>query len=218
MKTELNSDPRRDHFRAAIALRPQCEDEHLDDTLINILVERRGYFLRYLQGRLGNWDDAEDIFQDFQLRVLLKAGQIKDANSIMSWLRAVLRSVLADYFRRRASEQRAHRIYGVERTLIFPQDEEATVEEETFERFTCNCLYRLLPKLKAEYTDVLSRVDLKEQSRASAAGDLGISTGNLRVRLYRARQALKDALRHSCPQCRQRRCWESCELKAYPDG
>jgi DNA-directed RNA polymerase specialized sigma24 family protein len=68
----LNSDPQREHFQAAIALRPQCENESLDTALIDILVEQRGYFLRYLQGRLGNRDDAEDIFQDFQLRVLLK--------------------------------------------------------------------------------------------------------------------------------------------------
>lgn len=217
MKAQLNGDSQTEHRPAAVALRPQSEAESPDSALINILVENRGYFLRYLQSRLSNRDDAEDIFQDFQLRVLTKASQIKDTGSAMAWLRAVCRSVLADHFRRTAVERHAHQAYRSERPLIFPQ-EESVAEDDPSGRYACKCFYRLLPLLKEEYTDVLSRVDLAEQSRADAADDLGISASNLRVRLHRARQALRDALQYSCPQCHERKCFDPCRSEVSTIG
>ncbi|MFW6027240.1 MAG: RNA polymerase sigma factor [bacterium] len=212
MKAQMTSAPRRQRpARVAVPPERHCTDDHesIESALTRILVDRRGYFLRYLQGRIGNRDDAEDLLQDFQVRVLCKADQIKDTDSTMAWLRAVLRSMLADHFRRKVAERRAYEVFGAEWSLIFSEEEPAATEDEASERFTCTCFYRLMPILKPEYTDVLSRVDLAKQSRAQAADDLGISRSNLRVRLYRARQALKDALQHSCPQCHERKCFDS---------
>jgi RNA polymerase sigma-70 factor (ECF subfamily) len=44
----------------------------------------------------------------------------------------------------------------------------------------------------------LRRIDLHGESHTKVANDLGISINLLRVRLHRARQALKQALLRSC--------------------
>jgi RNA polymerase sigma-70 factor (ECF subfamily) len=55
--------------------------------------------------------------------------------------------------------------------------------------------------LKSEYADVLWRADLIGESRQSIAGTLGISESNFRVRLHRARQALRQRLEETCRTC-----------------
>ena len=75
----------------------------------------------------------------------------------------------------------------------------------------CTCFYTLLPTLKPEFSEILRRIDLDGESREHVAKDLGI-TGNLtRVRLHRARQALKRELLKSCGACCQKHGFMDCE-------
>ncbi len=209
-----------EHFAGASSGKMfKSEDQEPASPLLEtILSERRAYFLRYLQHRLGDRDDAEDVLQDFYMRVLKKAGQIRDQASIMAWLRVVLKSVLTDYCRRRTAERQARQRMVADWMALFPQQETAVPEEDETGRATCTCFYKLLPTLKAEYAEALSRVDLGQQSRADVAHALGITTGNMRVRLHRARQALKEALEHSCQQCVEHDCFGENVCLDQPGG
>ncbi len=82
-------------------------------------------------------------------------------------------------------------------------------QEDDFDRAACTCFYKFLPTLKADYAEILHRVDLAGETRHEAALALGITAGNVRVRLHRARQALKRSLELSCSECRSRGCVES---------
>lgn len=195
-------------------LAPSTSDCSADDndTLRNAkltytLTQYRGQFLRFLQSRLGNRDEAEDVLQDFHLKVLKKSSQIRDPGSTVAWLRTVLKSVLADHFRRKYAERNAMQLIAAELPTQAPDSIEIENENEEFDRTACDCFYRLLPTLKAGYADVLSRVDLSEQPRDDAARALGITSSNLRVRLHRARQALKEKLETSCGKCREHDCF-----------
>ena len=44
--------------------------------------------------RLNNWVDAEDVLQEFCLRVLARKDQLREAERMDAWLYAVLRSTL----------------------------------------------------------------------------------------------------------------------------
>ena len=186
------------------------ETEPLDSKITAILTERRGFFLGYLHARLGNRDEAEDVLQDFHLRVLLKAGQIRDEDSTLPWLRTVLKSVLADYCRREAAERHRRKSMAADLLATFSQEAISAADDEVFDHAACICFYRLLPTLKTEYADALYRMDIVGQLQADAAKALGISTGNMRVRLHRARGALKAKLESSYGQCRKNNCSWRC--------
>jgi len=175
----------------------------LGPELTSILAQSHEGFLHHLQVRLGGRDEAEDVLQDFYLRVVIKAGQIRDAESVMAWLRTVLKSVLVDYCRRRSAARKAQQAVIVDLLAT------TATQEDDFDRTTCTCFYRFLPTQKPEYAEVLRRVDVAGQSRHEAALALGITTGNVRVRLHRARRALKRSLELSCRECRSRGCFES---------
>ncbi len=161
----------------------------------NMLSENRQAFLRFLSGRLGSPDMAEEVLQEFYLRALSKSSAIKKRESILQWLYRVLRSTLADFYRAKAARRDLETEYSHIQSAVgldhFGKDPEAM----------CTCLYQLLPALKPAYAEVLQRVDLRRESRRKVAEDLGITLNLVRVRLHRGRHALKRALLASCKGC-----------------
>jgi RNA polymerase sigma-70 factor (ECF subfamily) len=159
-----------------------------------ILVENRRAFLRFLTRRTETTDMAEEVLHEFYLRALSKSSDIKKRDSVQQWLYRVLRSTLADYYRAKMASQQGAAEYARLRPTFL---NEFTLDPEA----VCECFYRLIPTLKPEYAVVLHRIDLSAESRAIVAEDLGITLTLLRVRLHRARQALKHTLLASCKGC-----------------
>lgn len=203
----MNSQQTHKTAKRASDVRPRHRrPEALSPEIASLLAQSRNDFLRYLQRHLRNGDQAEEVLQDFYLRVVLKAGQIRDSASTMAWLRTVLKSVLADHFRRQAVERQAKQATIAEWLTLRPD-----LSDES-DQVTCGCFYKLLPTLKAEYAEALHRVDLAQEPREDVAHSLGITAGNMRVRLHRARHALRQALERSCDQCRKNGCFHGQDM------
>lgn len=167
----------------------------LDRAVAAALVASRREFLRYFARRLGSLGEAEDALQEFRLRALERAGQLRDQNKVDTWLQRILRSTLVDLYRRRAAQRRA------EAALSELSAADPAGDADELESVVCTCLYRLLPTLNAEYADVLWRADLLGQPRGQVARELGLTTNNVTVRLHRARWALRHRLEQSCQSC-----------------
>ncbi len=179
------------------------------------LAEGHGGFLRYLSLRLGDRDEAEDVLQEFYLRVLLKAGQIRDPAAPMPWLRRVLKSVAVDHIRRRAAARRAEHAAQTELSVLTAGQSRLDSPPAPGGDCACPSLEAAVAGLRADYRDILRRLDLQGQSRAEACRALGITPGNARVRLHRARHALKRSLEDSCRSCATRDCLR-CGVAAPP--
>jgi RNA polymerase sigma-70 factor (ECF subfamily) len=64
----------------------------------------------------------------------------------------------------------------------------------------------LVPTLRAEYAEILRRVDLDEEPLSEVARQLGITPNNASVRLHRARRSLRRQLERSCGTCATHGC------------
>ena len=157
------------------------------------MIEHHRDFLRMLTQRLGSTETAEEVLQQFYLRAVSRASDLRQRESILAWLYRLLSTVLADYARREATRQRQETAYAQHQAL--------TREDPELESTVCTCLYTLLPTLKPEYADILRRVDLLGEPRQQVAAALGVTVQNVTVRLHRARQAIKRALLLSCTTC-----------------
>ena len=166
----------------------------LTTTAIRTLAEVHGTFLQFLRRKLRNESDAEEVMQQVYLRVVVHASQLRKEESVQIWLRRVLRSALSDYRRRAVARWHAEADFA-RKDAATP----ALVDE--LDAFVCMCLYKLLPSLKPEYAELLRRADLENEPREAIAASLGLTLGNLTVRLHRARQALRRALQLSCETC-----------------
>ncbi len=185
--------------KGAIAMRKQTNESPeglrpLSPALVAILAEVHADFLGFLRKVLGSTPDAEDVMQQFYLRVLTHSADLRRQTSARIWLRRVLRSVLNDHLRRTGRRKRAE--------ADFARKEVATpLTEEDIDAFICMCLHKLLPVLKPHYAEVLRLVDLQQMPRSAAASQLGLSLNALTVRLHRARQAMRQALELTCAMC-----------------
>lgn len=166
----------------------------LSPALVAILAEVHGDFLRFLKRALGNAAEAEDVMQQFYLRVLLKSADLRRQTSARIWLRRVLTSALSDYRRGAARRRRAEADFARKEAAVPPT-------EGDLDAFTCLCLHKLLPVLKPEYAEVLRLVDLEELPRGTVAPRLGLSLNAVGVRLHRARRAMRQALELTCETC-----------------
>lgn len=159
------------------------------DRLLASEQEYLGYFRR----RLNPVEDAEDAFQDFCLKVVRHAGTLEDETKIDAWLRRIRNTTLIDFYRRRASKQRAESAY--EREPQWLEAEPIAAED------VCGCVRGTLPTLRHDYVDILQRVELEQQTRDQIATELDLSKNNVGVRLHRARRALKVKIQEECPTC-----------------
>ena len=174
--------------------RPEAHDAlRLDPAIEAALIEHHRDFLRLLTHRLGSTETAEEVLQQFYLRAVSRASDLRQRESILTWLYRLLSTVLADYARRDATRRRQETAYAQHQAL--------TREDPELESTVCTCLYRLLPTLTPEYADILRRVDLLGEPRQQVAAALGVTVNNVTVRLHRARQAIKRALLLSCTTC-----------------
>ncbi|GAB4432684.1 MAG: hypothetical protein OHK0011_15610 [Turneriella sp.] len=70
----------------------------------------------------------------------------------------------------------------------------------------CGCLKPLIETLPSDHGQVIERVDLEEQPREQVASRLGVSVGNLSVKLHRAREKLRQAIENTCNLCAKHGC------------
>ncbi len=153
-------------------------------------------FLGFLIKRLGSRADAEDVLQEFCIRVLDRRDQLRDVNRMDVWLFAILRSTLTDHYRKSSRIRRLADAYGREpQQLAEDPDEQMT-------RF-CTCVTGLVSDLRPSDAELIRRIDFGEDDRATVANDLGLTRGALGVRLHRARAALRKVLLNHCGPCCQ---------------
>jgi RNA polymerase sigma-70 factor (ECF subfamily) len=166
----------------------------IEEAVIASLGEGHREFLRFVSRRTRSIEDAEDVLQDFYLKAIRSVRTIKEPRALKGWLAQVLRRTLADYYRRASVRKAALLRLEVTEGPAMLIDDEA-------ERAVCDCLYRILPAMPAEYSQLIWQIDLLGQPRSRVAKSLGISTNNLGVRLHRARRVLRAALERFCTTC-----------------
>ncbi len=173
-------------------MRPASGERQID----HALLVGRDAFLGFLVKRLGNRADAEDVLQEFCIRVLTRKEQLREADRMDAWLYSVLRSALNDHYRKTGRRKRLGDAFAIEM-----QSAEKSLETSEAMAHMCGCVQGLVPKLRPADGELIRRIDIDEEDRATVAADLGLKPGTLAVRLHRARAALSDALLGHCGFC-----------------
>ena len=177
----------------------------LDPAVSRQLIAGQARFLAYLRRRLSSPQEAEDVLQDFSLKVIRGARSIGRTETINAWLAQILRHTLIDHYRRRAVRLRYDAAYVEEARIATPPAETDATPGR------CPSLHAAVRRLRPDHAAILRRADLDDQPRARMAEDLGLTTNALNVRLHRARTALRRELQAVCPACREG-CFHDCPV------
>jgi RNA polymerase sigma-70 factor (ECF subfamily) len=176
-----------------------------NDVAIQRLVNNHKRFLSFLTRRVGDPSDAEEILQTAYVKSVKQSDKIRNGETIVAWFYRLLQNALIDYYRHKGAEHRALKRFADNIT-----DEGAPSQD--LERVVCQCFKDLLPLLKDEYSELLRRVDLEGQSISDISREKKITPNNTRVKLHRARIALRKQLEISCGSCAEHACLD-CDCK-----
>jgi RNA polymerase sigma factor (sigma-70 family) len=183
------------------------ESAPIEDIAATLVANHRD-FLAFVEKRVGNRATAEEILQDAFVRSMEKLDTVRD--TAIGWFYRVLRNAIIDHHRRSAAAERRHEAYAREEQLAESEDEE-------LHRVVCKCVAQLADTLKPEYAAALRRVEVDGVSVKDYAAEVGISSSNAGVRIFRAREALRKQVARSCGTCAVHGCVDcTCTLATDP--
>lgn len=165
--------------------------------VVATLVANHREFLAFVQRRVGSAATAEDILQDAFVRNMEKFDTVRE--TAVGWFYRVLRNAIVDYHRRSAAAERRHDAFARD-------EQQASDDDDELHRVICKCVSQLADTLKPEYATALRRIEIDGLSVKDYADELGISSNNAGVRVFRAREALRKQVARSCGTCATHGC------------
>jgi RNA polymerase sigma-70 factor (ECF subfamily) len=183
-------------------------EERPPPDILRVLVDNHRQFLAFLEPRVGSRAVAEDILQEAFARGIDKLDALRSEESAVAWFYRLLRNAVIDHYRRQAAAGRALEAFAAE------LEQEPT---SGLRGAVCRCVGELAGTLKPEYAAALKRIELDGVSVKDYATELGISSSNAAVRVFRAREALRKQVARACGTCAQHGCFD-CTCDESPAG
>ena len=136
---------------------------------------------------------ADDLTQDTFLKVQEKLSGLRDSSKLRPWIFQIARNRCLDYFRSRSGQDTNQgTIQGLKASI------EPIAQVQLEQHQMSRCVQDKIHLLPEPLRVVLVLFDTMELSHQEIADILGIRAGNVKVRLHRARNALKEILERDC--------------------
>jgi len=159
----------------------------------------RPAMLRYLLRLTGDAALAEDLTQETFQRVHQHLGSLHDPAALEGWLYRIATNVCHDRFRLRGRDTISLTdADGGNYEPALPDEARLRPDQLADQHAMSDCVQRFLACLPAHFRNVLLLHDLQGYTDAEIATQVGVSVGNVKVRLHRARAKLKTALAGGC--------------------
>jgi RNA polymerase sigma factor (sigma-70 family) len=181
--------------------------ETVSDPAIEVLVAHQQAFLRFLERRVGSRAAAEDLLQEAFVKTHGRLDTVPP-DALVPWFYTVLRHAAIDRARRLGREGRA--LAGLARELG-----PATAPPPDLHAAICACVGALADTLKPEYAEAIRAVDLDDEPVKAFGARRGLSASAAGVRLFRARQALRQRVASACGACADHGCLD-CSCRRAP--
>jgi RNA polymerase sigma-70 factor (ECF subfamily) len=161
--------------------------------LFEVLMRRHNPLVyRAIRGILRDEAEVEDAMQQAYLNAFVNLGDFAGAAAFSTWLvRIALNEALGRLRRGARLEVVAEVPENAEALMEYPP---GNPEDRAAAREAIHLLEAAVDRLPPAYRSVFMLREVQQLSTAEAAESLGLSEENVKVRLHRARLALKDAL------------------------
>ncbi len=135
--------------------------------------------------------DAEDLANETLLRALSAVDDFRGEAALGTWLHRIGVNLAYDLLRRQGREPLEHDA---------PADEIAAEagQDPLERRQMSDCVQQVLATLPAPQRQLLVQADVLDRTAPEIARAAGITTGNAKIRLHRARRAMQAALESRC--------------------
>lgn len=169
------------------------------DELLRLYPAHRGKLVSSL-ARLVGPVDAEDLAEETLLRAMGAVEGFRGDAALATWLHRIGVNLAYDLLRQRG----LHPVVSETLVDLVPEAAADSAESTRIEQQQMSqCVRKLMAKLPSDQRDVLTQADMLERTALEIARDSGITAGNAKIRLHRARRAMKSVLETHCEFDRQ---------------
>jgi RNA polymerase sigma-70 factor (ECF subfamily) len=172
---------------------------------------------RYLATLVGR-ADAEDLAQEVFARAHAAAASHRGEASLSTWIRRIATHVAIDHLRSPASRLvsvaplgHPEGEPGASEHAAPPGQEQGLIREEMR-----GCILELVHRLPAPYAEVIVLGELRGLKDRDVASALGVTLEAAKIRLHRARAALRDLMVGHCDLDRDPDAGLGCDRKRPP--
>jgi RNA polymerase sigma-70 factor, ECF subfamily len=178
----------------------------------DIYKEFQPKILSYLKNLISE-DDAPDLTQTVFLKVSRSLDDFREESSLSGWIYRIATNTALDHA---ASSKRK----GAEQPLDgdgsmddLPDTGSPGTDREYIRREMNSCIRGVVDQLPENYRTVLLLSDFEEIPNAEIAAILDITLDTVKIRLHRARAALRKSLESQCSFYRDERSELMCDRK-----
>ncbi|MBK8479352.1 MAG: RNA polymerase sigma factor [Opitutaceae bacterium] len=160
--------------------------------------------------RLVGEAEADDLTQEVFVRVTRALPEFRGESAVSTWILRIARGVGLDHLRSRRHHEARRTVsltvpateggeVGADGALAAPEPhEEAQAPRRLVLAEMSSCVREYVARLAPEHRVVIELKDLEGLSNPEIADRLGVSVANAKIRLHRARQALRGELERGC--------------------
>lgn len=178
-------------------------DDH-QDNVSKQLSSQREAIRRYIRGIVRDSTVAEDLTQETLLRAHEKLATLEDSAKLSPWLYRIATNLCHDRFRQSIPRDRIQSLDGG--SADDPEHGQPPVLADTGPRLDkvleqkemSACVQRYLADLPDSYRAVILLHDEADMTNPEIAEMLGVSLATVKIRVHRAREKLRAALREAC--------------------
>lgn len=157
----------------------------------------RQALLDHIRSIVRNPTEAEDVLQEVLVKAHQSIGQLRAEGALTTWLFRIATHLGIDHLRKHSRQPEVAQ--DVDPKDLASEDDGAPGLQRVVEQQEMSaCVRRFLLNLPSVYRTVLLLHDLDGLTAPEIASSLGITVENAKVRLHRARVALRAALEAGC--------------------
>jgi RNA polymerase sigma-70 factor (ECF subfamily) len=147
--------------------------------------------LTYISARVKDREDAADILQEVFIKISTKLNSLADGEKLRSWIFAITRNAIIDYYRSNANSKKAE----ITEKIVNEVKEENDIDVT---KGLDKCLRDFIKLLPEEYRDIIIDSELKGIKQKDLAEKYDLAYPSVRSRVQRGRGRLKDMLLNCC--------------------
>jgi RNA polymerase sigma-70 factor (ECF subfamily) len=189
--------------------------QHRPDILQQLTTHREA-ILRYVRSIVRDAAVAEDLTQETLLRAQQKLATLEDPARLGSWLYRIATHICYDRYRGVSARGRVRSLdeEAEQGRLSALADAQPRLDKLMEQQEMSACVQRYLVELPETYRAAILLHDEAGMTNPEIAEMLGVSLATVKIRVHRAREKLRAALREACSFSSDDRGVLVCEEKA----
>ena len=162
-----------------------------DNLAFKALYDETFTMLFRVARRITNSDEAaEDVVHDSYIKAVERWGIFPTRDDAKYWLIRVVKNNALNWIKRKGREQKVYQRYFKEMDAVSESPEDETLKGEA-----TNDMRRYLDRLPEKFRMVLVLKEYGLLNYREIGRVMGIAEGNVKVRVFRAREALAEMMR-----------------------